>query len=158
NHRQFMRDIVIALSAYAKQRNPRFIVLVRNGSGLLVKETREWKWETLRDPDNTDKYSKPGTINRPYLKAIDGMLVDGLSFGGWADYGKPSDSDLVQANGVAIETLRREGRRVLAVDYCDAKADMLAAQSKASALGAVSYIDRDGDKTLNAIPRGVPAH
>lgn len=157
NHRQLMRDIVIALSDYCKKRNPRFIVLVRNGPGLLVKETREWKWETMRDPDNTEKYPKVGTLNRPYLKAIDGVLVDGLSYG-VPDYGKPTDPDRVKVVAGIGEVLRREGRRLVAIDYCNAKAQVADAEAKAAKAGALSYLDRDGDKRLDRIAPGRPMH
>ncbi len=157
NHRQLMRDIVIAISTYAKKRNPRFIVLVRNAPGLLVKETREWKWETLRDPDNTEKYPKVGTINRPYLKAIDGMLIDGFTYG-VPDYGKPSDGDRVKTMLATAEVIRAEGRRLLTIDYCAAKKEVADAAVKAAKAGALAYVDRDGDRRLDRIAPGLPMH
>ena len=155
NHRQLMRDIVVALSDYAKKRNPKFVVLVRNAPGLLVKETREWKWETLRDPDNTDKYSKVGTINRPYLKAIDGMLIDGFTYG-VPDYGKPSDPETLKGLMAAVNAIGGEGRRLLTIDYCDAKPAVTEAEAKAAKASALSYIDRDGDKRLGRVPAEKP--
>ena len=157
NHRQLMRDMVVAISDYAKKRNPRFVVVVRNAPGLLVKETREWRWETLRDPDNTEKYPKVGTINRPYLKAIDGMLVDGLSYG-LPDFGKPTDGGLVKTMLAAGDVIRREGRRLLDIDYCNSKAQMADAEAKAAKAGALAYIDRDGDRRLDHIAPGLPMH
>jgi len=157
NHRQLMRDIVIAISDYAKKRNPRFSVLVRNAPELLIKETREWKWETLRDPDNTEKYPKVGTVNRPFLKAIDGVLVDGLSYG-TPDYGKPSDPEHVKSLTAVAEVMRDEGRRLVTIDYCNAKAQMADAETKAAKAGALAYIDRDGDKQLDRIAPGLPMH
>ncbi|HEY1720306.1 MAG TPA: hypothetical protein VGG27_03605 [Magnetospirillaceae bacterium] len=155
NHRQWMRDIVVGLSQYAKQRNPKFVVLARNAPGLLMKETREWKWETLRDPDNTDKYPKVGTVMRPYLKAIDGLLIDGFSYGVPA-YGKPSDPEMMKPLMAAATVIRNEGRRLLTVDYCDAKTMVADAEAKAAKAGALSYIDRDGDKLLARIPSEKP--
>jgi endo-alpha-1,4-polygalactosaminidase (GH114 family) len=157
NHRQMMRDIIIAISEYAKKRNPRFAILVRNAPELLVKETREWKWETMRDPDNTEKYPKVGTVNRPYLKAIDGVLIDGLSYG-VPDYGKPSDADRTKTMLGFAEVVRREGRRLAAIDYCSTKAQVADAEAKAGKAGALSYIDRDGDKRLDRVAPGLPMH
>src|SRR5579871_126275 len=156
NHRQLMRDIVVTLSAYAKSRNPKFTVLVRNGPELLVKETREWKWATLRDPDGADKYAKPGFIFRPYLKAIDGMLIDGLSYGA-GEYGKPAKEADAKFRLSAIAALKREGRRVLAIDYCNDKVAVKDADERAAKLGVLSYIDRDGEKLLDKIPAARPA-
>jgi endo-alpha-1,4-polygalactosaminidase (GH114 family) len=157
NHRQLMRDIVIALSDYAKKRNPKFLILARNAPELLVKETREWKWETMRDPDGIDKYAKVGSINRPYLKAIDGMVIDGTWYGA-ADYGKPTStakSKYLQAIG---EVVRREGRRLLTIDYCADERIDTTIEAVAARAGALDYIDRDGDKMLGRIPGRLPRH
>lgn len=159
NHRQFMRDIVVTLSAYAKKRNPRFVVLVRNGPGLLVKEAREWKWETLRDPDGADAYPKVGTLNRPYLKAIDGMLIDGLSYGAPpAGYGKATSAATVHADLAMVDVLRREGRRAMTIDYCGAKDQIADAEAKAAKAGALAYVDSDGDMLLGRVPAERPRH
>ncbi len=155
NHRQFMRDIVIALSEYAKKRNPKFVVLARNAPGLVVKETREWKWETLRDPDNTDKYPKVGTVNRPYLKAIDGILIDGFTYG-VPDYGKPTDPDMAAANMAAVTAVKSDGKQFLTIDYCTTKSQVADADAKALKARALPYIDRDGDKLLSHIPAELP--
>ena len=157
NHRQMMRDIVIALSDYAKKRNPRFLILARNAPELLVKESREWKWETLRDPDGIDKYTKVGSINRPYLKAIDGMLIDGTWYGA-ADYGKPTATAKSKYLQSIAEVVRREGRRLLTLDYCADKLVGRTIEAVATRAGALAYIDRDGDKLLGQIPADRPQH
>jgi endo-alpha-1,4-polygalactosaminidase (GH114 family) len=157
NHRQLMRDIIVALSDYAKKRNPRFVILVRNGAGLLIKETREWKLETLRDPDgaSADKYAKVGAINRPFVKAIDGMVMDGLSFGAVA-YGKPTTESRSRSLLAAGAALKKEGRSFLAIEYCDDKGNVALAEANAAKAGALTYIDRDGDKLLGRIPSERP--
>jgi endo-alpha-1,4-polygalactosaminidase (GH114 family) len=157
NHRQFMRDIVVALADYAKKRNPRFVILARNAPGLLVKETREWKWETLRDPDHAEQYPKVGTVNRTYLKAIDGLLIDGLTYG-VPDYGKPTDPEIVKPLQAAGAAIRDDGRRLLSIDYCDTKAAIVEAETKAAKAGALAYIDRDGNRDLGRLPRELPRH
>jgi endo-alpha-1,4-polygalactosaminidase (GH114 family) len=157
NHRQFMRDIVIALSEYAKKRNPKCVILARNAPGLIVKEMREWKWETLRDPDNTDKYPKVGAINRPYLKALDGILVDGFTFG-VPDYGKPTDADTAAAVKAAVAAIKDDGKPLLTIDYCSTKTAVAEAEAKARKAHALAYIDRDGDKLLGRIPTELPMH
>ena len=159
NHRQLMRDIVIALSGYAKQRNPRFMIIARNGLELLVKESREYQWETLRDPDGAaaDKYAKPGTVFRPYLKAIDGLLIDGPWYGA-AAYGKPTaDARSKYVLGVGA-VARAEGRRLLTIDYCSDRIAVAAAEATAAKAGALGYVDRDGDKLLGRIPPSRPPH
>jgi endo-alpha-1,4-polygalactosaminidase (GH114 family) len=158
NHRQYMRDIVIELSVYAKKRNPKFAVLVRNAPELLIKERREQQWELARDPDGADsgKYTALGSVNRPYLKAIDGMLLDG-AFCGHDAYDKPTDDALTLPLKQAADSLAKEGRRILSIDYCRDRKQVASVAKKTAALKALSYIDQDGDKRLGRIPKGHPA-
>ncbi|HLO77021.1 MAG TPA: hypothetical protein VK196_11265 [Magnetospirillum sp.] len=84
NHREIWRNVVIELASYAKTRKPGFVVLVRGGSELFVKGDREAEWEEVRDPDGKDfeKRLPLRTVFRPYVKVLDGMVVDGLYCGG----------------------------------------------------------------------------
>ena len=158
NHRQYMRDIVIELSVYAKKRNPKFVVLARNAPELLIKEHREEQWEIARDPDGADsgKFTPLGSVNRPYFKALDGMLLDG-AFCGHDAYDKPTDDDVTLALTQAAAALAKEGRRILAIDYCRDPKQLAAVAKKTAALKALSYVDQDGDKRLGRIPKGHPA-
>ena len=83
NHRQLWRDVVIELAAYAKKRNPNFVVLVRGGIDLPVKGDREAEWEQARDPTGRDfdKRLPLGTRFRPYLRYLDGMVFNNLYCG-----------------------------------------------------------------------------
>lgn len=157
NHRQFMRDIVIELSAYAKQRNPQFYVIGRNAPELLVKEQREWDWQTARDADGaaTGKYPPVGSIVRPYLKAIDGVLFDGVFCGRDA-----VDQPTAEADGKplleAAQVLKREGRTALSIEYCRDHKFSAAAAKKAAQAGILATIATD--KRLGRIPLGRPVH
>ena len=92
NHRELWRNVVIELASYAKQRRQDFVVLVRGAPELMVKGERERDWEEARDPNGTnfEKRLPLGSVFRPYVKVIDGMVVDGLYCGGDA-LGKPLD-------------------------------------------------------------------
>ncbi|MBC7952203.1 MAG: hypothetical protein H7Z12_10365 [Rhodospirillaceae bacterium] len=92
NHREDWRNVVMELSAYAKGRNKDFVVLVRGGTELVVKGEREAEWEDLRDPTgrNFEKRLPLRTVFRPYLKTLDGLVLDGLYCGPDA-LGKPLD-------------------------------------------------------------------
>lgn len=83
NHREEWRNTVIELATYAKTRKPGFVVLVRGGSELFVKGEREAVWEDLRDPDGKtfEKRLPLRSVLRPYVKVLDGMVVDGLYCG-----------------------------------------------------------------------------
>lgn len=83
NHREDWRNVIIELATYAKARKPNFVVLVRGGTELVVKGEREAEWEEVRDPDGRtfEKRLPLRTVFRPYVKVIDGMVVDGLYCG-----------------------------------------------------------------------------
>jgi hypothetical protein len=157
NHRQLMRDIVVALSAYAKQRNPHFIMLARNGPELVSKGPREWNWETIRDPDGyaANKYAPIGTVNYPYLRAIDGMLVDGLFFGRTV-YDMPTRPDDAKPLLAAMAVLDHEHRRTLTIEYCKGPPKVLDAEKMAAARHTLTYVDEEGDKTLTRVPAARP--
>lgn len=92
NHREEWRGVLVELASYAKTRKSDFIVLVRGGMELVVKGERESQWEELRDPEGKtfEKRLPLGSVFRPYVKLVDGMVVDGLYCGGDA-FRKPLD-------------------------------------------------------------------
>jgi len=83
NHRELWRQVVVELAAYAKKRNPNFVVLVRGGVELTVKGDREAEWEQARDPTGQDfeKRLPLGSRFRSYLKNLDGMIFNNLYCG-----------------------------------------------------------------------------
>lgn len=80
NFRETWRDVVIELATYAKTRKPGFVVLVRGATELFVKGEREAEWEEIRDPEGRmfEKRLPLRSVFRPYVKVLDGMVVDGL--------------------------------------------------------------------------------
>jgi endo-alpha-1,4-polygalactosaminidase (GH114 family) len=157
NHRQFMRDIVIALSSYAKSRNPHFVILARNAPELLVKDPREWELESGQDRDGaaSGKYVRVGDVVRPYLQAIDGMLIDGL-FCGMDQIDQATDETDAKPFFDALAQLRKGGRRGLSIEYARDKNQAAAAQKKAEQTKILTYIDQDGDKSFAHIPAARP--
>jgi hypothetical protein len=92
NHREEWRNVVIELANYAKTRKRDFVVLVRGATELVVKGEREVEWDEIRDPQgrNFEKRLPLRSIYRPYVKVIDGIVLDGLYCGADA-LGKPLD-------------------------------------------------------------------
>lgn len=158
NHRKYMRDIVGALSTYARARNPDFVLLARNAPELLIKEQREWDWETGRDIEGAamGKYSPVGSVIRPYLKAIDGLLIDGL-FYGRDKVDQPTEPAEAQLLLTAAAALHNEGRRVFTIEYCKDPKMQSTVAKKASQAKVLATIDGAGDKRLGRIPPGRPA-
>ena len=83
NHREAWRNVVIELATYAKTRKPGFVVLARGGTELFVKGEREAEWEQARDPEGKtfEKRLPLRTVFRPYVKVVDGLVIDGLYCG-----------------------------------------------------------------------------
>ncbi|PKU25893.1 hypothetical protein [Telmatospirillum siberiense] len=157
NHRQYMRDIVIALSSYAKGRKSNFIMLGRDAPELLVKDQREWDWESGRDVDGAaaGKYTPVGSVVRPYLKAIDGILFDGL-FCGMDGFDQPTDPTSAKVALSAVSTLQKEGRRVFSLEYAKDKTQVAAATKKAAQVKVLDYVTQDDARQFGQIPAGRP--
>jgi cysteinyl-tRNA synthetase, unknown class len=83
NFREAARQTIIELAAYAKKRNPSFVVLMRGGVELLVKGEREAQWEDVQDPNGRDfaKRLPLNAVQRPLVKVLDGLVLDGLYCG-----------------------------------------------------------------------------
>jgi cysteinyl-tRNA synthetase len=158
NHRQLMRDVVIALSDYCKKRSPNCIVLARNAPELLIKERRESDWEAGRDPDGSaqGRYAPVGSVDGAYLNALDGLLVDG-AFYGYSAYEEPTRPGDQKALLTAAEAMRKQGRRVLSIDYCKEGKHVSDAAQRAGKAGMLPYIDTEGSKLLGHVPAGAPA-
>ena len=158
NHRALMRQIVIGLSDYCRRRQPGFVVLARNAPELLVKETHEVEWERARDPDGASmgRYSAAGSLDAPYLNAIDGMLIDGLSYGHevYERATQPGDQALL-ANAAAM--LHHEGRRGFGIEYCKDAKHRAEAATRAAKANLLTYFDGEGDRSLSHIPAGAPS-
>lgn len=111
NHREMWREVVTELAGYAKTRDRNFLVLVRGGVELAVKGEREAEWEQARDPDGRgfEKRLPLRTVFRPYVKLVDGLVVDGLYCGPYA-FDQPLDA-AIAARRELDETLAEERRR-----------------------------------------------
>ena len=97
NYREEWRQIIMELAKYAKGRNPKFVILLRDGQELLVKGQREVDWDKVRDPTNVnfDKRLPLGAPFRTFLRSIDGVVFDQL-YCGDAGVDKPMD-DMIRA-------------------------------------------------------------
>ncbi len=158
NHRQLMRDVVIALSDYCKKRRSDFIILVRNAPELLIKERRESDWEAGRDPDGTaqGRYAPVGSLDGPYLNAVDGLLVDG-AFYGYRDYETPTRPGDQQPLLAAVAAMQKQGRHALSIDYCKETKHVSDAAAQTKKAKLLPYIDIEGSKLLGHVPGGAPA-
>jgi hypothetical protein len=111
NFREQARDVVIELGTYAKKRNPAFQVLMRGGSELLVKGELEMEWDDLHDPSGSNFIKRPpvGSVFRPLVKVLDGIVLDGLYCGPYA-FDKPL-SETIKARKELDAELAAERKR-----------------------------------------------
>lgn len=111
NHREEWRNVITELATYAKGRKKDFVVLVRGGVELVVKGEREAAWEELRDPygRSFEKRMPLGSVHRPYVKALDGLVIDDLYCGPNA-FGKPL-ADAIKERRDYDRTLAEEKKR-----------------------------------------------
>lgn len=152
NHRQMMRDIVQELSRYARERDPGFLIVARGGLDLLHKGAREARWARLKDvalyPGSV------GTPMRPYLTAIDGLVIDGLYCGRRA-FDRPTDPADRKALLHFGAMVRAAAGSVLAIDHCRPATSREAAADAGGPPVAV-FANADPDGALDAIPARRP--
>lgn len=148
NFRDYYRDTVTALADYARGRKPNFIVLTREGLGLLLKSPREAKLEDILHPAVTDP-SVPavpripiGAQQRRFIRAIDGVVMDGQYCG-----------KTVSASDGYITMMRNAGLSVLSVDHCETAKAAGAAWLTARKQGILAHADAQKGP-LGIVPAG----
>lgn len=155
NYRQQMRDIVIELSAYARKRNPSFVILARDGLDLVIKGRREVIWEEIQDPDGSGVglFTPEGAPDRKLVHALDGVLLDGLYCGRFK-VGEETPEDARKELEAVAHALRQAGRRVLSIDYCP-EAKQAAAVRKSAAKDKVLGLVAEHNR-FDAVSRSQP--
>lgn len=100
DYRQEMRDFVIGISTYSKQKNPYFIIIPQNGQELLTS-----------GGDSNDPIAKD------YIAAIDGVGREDLFFG-YDDDNVPTDEKDTERIFSMLDIARDNGVAVMVTDYC----------------------------------------
>jgi len=121
DYRQDMRDFVQEISAYAKQRDPGFLILPQNGQELMT-----------RDGEET------GPPELTYLQAIDGTGREDLFYG----YSRDNVATPVSERNYMIAFLdiaENNGVEVMVTDYCWKTSYMDNAYAENEAKGYISF-------------------
>ena len=132
DYRQEMRDFVQMISAYAKARNPDFIVIPQNGEELLTQDG-----------------SSAGVLAMPYLEAIDGVGREDLFYGYEEDNAPTPDSEREYMAGF-LDLAEENAIQVLTIDYCWDKASVDYSYQQNNARGYIAFAANR--RELDAIP------
>ena len=138
DHPEEMRAFIQNISDYARKLKPNFVVMPLNAQDLLIKNPEEEEENRLAPA-------------RTFMKAIDGMVVEGL-FYGERKIDRPRNKERLTALLKLIEVAQRSRLRIMVVDY--AKSRKIVDQSyKANAKkGFVSFAANAHGLDLAAIP------
>lgn len=98
--RENMREFVQAISRYAKDQTPEFLIIPQNGQELL-----------------TEDGEADGRVDEEYLAAIDGCGREELFYGYLAD-NQPTPADECAYMQTFCDLYQAKGRPVLVTDYC----------------------------------------
>ncbi|MEZ4773914.1 MAG: endo alpha-1,4 polygalactosaminidase [Bacteroidia bacterium] len=130
--RQEMRDFVIAISQYAKTRNPDFVIIPQNGQEIV-------------SLDGTPT----GSPAMDYLTAIDGTGREDLFYGYDADNRETKADDRAYLTGF-LDIFEQHNVEVLTTDYCHTPEKMDDSYTLNQAKGYISFAAPERD--LNVIP------
>ncbi len=131
DYREEMRNFVINISHYAKEKNEDFIVIPQNGVEII-----------------TDNGEPDGNLVMEYINAIDGQSQEDL-FYGWEEDNLPTPEEETEWLTGFLDRLVDAGKKVLVVDYCTDKDKIDDSYNKSAARG---YISTATCRELNCIP------
>lgn len=127
-----MRDFVIGLNKYAKTSNSNFFIVPQNGIELVTSSGKE-----------------DGSLNTPYLNAIDANGQEDLFYG----YVNDDQATPAKDNSYLrtfLDKSKSAGKKILVTDYCSTPANMDASYNQNNAANYVSFAA--DHRALNNIP------
>lgn len=133
--RQDMRNLVIAISQYAKAKSAGFVIIPQNGQELATS-------------DGTDT----GAPMVSYLNAIDGQGREDLFYGYDSD-DTATLSSVTNLISSVLDIEKANGKKILVTDYCTTPANVSNSYTQNAAKGYISIAQVRG---LDSIP-GFPA-
>ncbi|SFM92565.1 endo alpha-1,4 polygalactosaminidase [Methanolobus profundi] len=132
DYRQQMRDFVIDISTYSKQKDPDFIIIPQNGQELLT---------SGGEPDDL--------IAQDYIEAIDGVGREDLFFG-YDDDNVATDEEDTEYMTSLLDIAKDNGVVVMVTDYCWTRSYVDASYQKNTDRGYISFAADSRD--LDTIP------
>lgn len=139
------RDMVETLSEYVRARAPNATLLMRGGASLLFRTEKDQELADLAAPPgvaaNRPEPEPIGTLQRQFARAIDGVVVDGLSC-----------SFTPELSADQVKRLHGFGVKVLTIEACPTDDAAKAARESAAKLGVLAHVG--GADSLGQIPGG----
>jgi cysteinyl-tRNA synthetase len=132
DYRQQMRNFVIGISTYSKQKNPDFIIIPQNGQELL-----------------TYGGHPAVLLANDYIAAIDGVGKEDLFFG-YDDDNVPTEDKDTEDMAYLLDFAMDNGVMVLVTDYCWSLSYVDTSYRKNSERGYISFATDSRD--LDSIP------
>ncbi len=130
--RQEMRNFVKAISNYAKEKNPNFLIIPQNGQALIT---------DTGDPD--------GKIQNDYVSAIDGTGREDMFYGYTGDDEATPTEDTQQMMPLC-DLFEQNNVQVMVTDYCSTHWKMDDSYTKNEEKGYISFAAPD--RGLSVIP------
>ncbi len=118
NYREEMRDFVIEISEYAKEKKTDFIVITQNGLELLEEES--------------------GLEASNYINAIDGVSQEGL-FYGYDEFNRKTNQEDTDYLLYYLNIAKSHGKSVLITDYCKDEEKIDDSYEKNKSYGFISF-------------------
>ncbi|WP_406661008.1 endo alpha-1,4 polygalactosaminidase [Methanolobus sp. ZRKC3] len=131
DYRQEMRELVIDISTYSKQKNPDFIVIPQNGQELLI--------------ETVDAHQ----VSEEYLAAIDGVGREDLFFG-YENDNEVTPNENTDEMLALLDMAKENGISVLVTDYCWDKTFVDSSYQNSAARGYISFAA--DSRGLDSIP------
>lgn len=143
NYRQVIRDTISTLKRFAKERNPEFLIIVREGTDLFVRGKWENQYQQLKNAEmgltnvadllGEKNRSLPpvGLPDRNYLRSIDAVILDDHYCG---------ENKTEEFARVAIENQRIP---IFGLEKCETREMAMSAMKKAAENGIIIYPDID---------------
>lgn len=140
DYKEQMRLFVQNISAFAHRHNRDFMIVVQNGLDLLTKNL-------VSDAENPEPA-------RGYMRAIDGVLQEGLYFGA-TTFGKEPVQDEIKAQKELLtltEIAQKGGLKVLVMDYAKARSAISKSFWRSARKGYVAFVADARGLELNHLP------
>ncbi|MEQ8193682.1 MAG: hypothetical protein RIB59_04255 [Rhodospirillales bacterium] len=139
--REAMRQFVQSITTYVRSQKRNFHVMTEGGLELLIK----------KNPVD-EKIVAPA---RTYMRSLDGILVNGLFYGGEA-FGQPTDKKILETRLPLVNWAQTNGLKVLVIDYAKSPREIDEALKLNLARGFVPFAANTPRNILNDLP-GYPS-